>query len=83
MADHVCDPPVGSLLPGEVADSELRDDAEHWIAVYGELTRFLVEAESGVIDATLTDTLGRYRRRLDHWRRRRDELAADELGDES
>lgn len=76
--DAVC----GSLLPGEVADSDLRDDAEHWMAVYGELTRFLVEAEGGVIDPSLAEKLRRYQRRLDHWRRRRDELAVDEPGEQ-
>lgn len=58
-----------ALLPGEVRESELPDDAEHWAAVYEELTRFLLESD---LDAHMVE---RYRLRLDYWRRRRDELA--------
>jgi hypothetical protein len=54
------------LLPGEQPDSGLRDDAEHWIAVYEELTNFLLDALPDVPDA-----LERYRGRLEYWRRRR------------
>jgi hypothetical protein len=56
------------LLPGEMADSDLADDAEHWAAVYEELTGFLVQ-----LDPT-DDAVERYRRRLEYWRCRRDEL---------
>jgi hypothetical protein len=58
-----------ALLPGELADSDMAEDAEHWAAVYEELTGFLLEV--GPPD----ETLERYRRRLAHWRCRRSELA--------
>jgi hypothetical protein len=57
-----------SLLPGEVADSNDPEDVEHWVAVYRELTAFLVDSD------TDDGTRLRFRVRLDHWRRRLDEL---------
>lgn len=56
------------LLPGEMADSRLRDDAEHWIAVYEELIGFLRGSEAA------DGQLARYHRRLTFWRHRRDQL---------
>jgi hypothetical protein len=57
------------LLPGELADTDVAEDAAHWAAVYEELTDFLRELDPP------SDTLERYRRRLAHWRCRRDHLA--------
>jgi hypothetical protein len=34
------DAELDSLLPGESRTSLLPEDAQHWIAVYGEFTRF-------------------------------------------
>jgi hypothetical protein len=34
------DAELDSLLPGESRTSLLAEDAQHWIAVYGEFTRF-------------------------------------------
>jgi hypothetical protein len=59
------------LLPGEVADTDDPEDAEHWTSVYQELMAFLVDSD------TAEDTLGRFRSRFDHWRRRLDELGGD------
>jgi hypothetical protein len=56
------------LLPGELSDSEHRDDAEHWVAVYQELIGFLVGYE------TPTSTVERFRWRLTFWRRRSEQL---------
>jgi hypothetical protein len=67
-AVHLARVAGGPLLPGEAADSELPDDAEHWAAVYEELTGFLVQVDPPA------DAVERYRRRLEHWRCRRDEL---------
>lgn len=57
-----------ALLPGETADSDVADDAEHWIAVYEELTGFLSEIDPP------EEAIEHYRRRLEHWRCRRDQL---------
>jgi hypothetical protein len=57
------------LLAGEVEDTDSLQDAEHWAAVYEELTGFLLEVEIDV-----SDTLARFQARLEHWRRRREEL---------
>ena len=62
------------LLPGEVATSQMSEDAELWVTVYSELLDFLgghPEAE------TFWRTIERYQRRLFFWRRRLDELWAD------
>lgn len=56
------------LVPGEVADSNSRDDAEHWTNVYQELIGFLAGVDAG------SAALERYRRRLAFWRRRRQQL---------
>ena len=58
----------GPLLPGEMFDSDLADDAEHWAMVYEELTRFLVQIEQS------DEAVERFRRRLEYWRCRRDQL---------
>lgn len=58
------------LLPGEPADSSYPDDVQHWVAVYEELTGFVRQAE-----LDLSRRLDSYLRRLEHWRRRHDELA--------
>jgi hypothetical protein len=57
------------LLSGETADSNDRDDAEHWVVVYEELTALLSASDppDGMLE--------RYRQRLQFWRCRRDELA--------
>jgi hypothetical protein len=52
------------LLPGENRRGVTLDDAEHWIAVYEELTGFLTAINGGAH----VGALGRYRRRLDYWR---------------
>jgi hypothetical protein len=57
------------LLAGEVEDTKSLQDAEHWLAVYEELTGFLLQVELDV-----SETLARFRVRLEHWRRRREEL---------
>jgi len=62
--------PEAPLLPGETARSDLRDDAEHWTAVYEELVGILRTA------VPPEGMLQRYELRLDYWRRRRDELSA-------
>jgi hypothetical protein len=59
------------LLAGEMLRSDSLQDAEHWAAVYEELTGFLLQ-----VDLDVTETLRRFRCRLEYWRRRRDELAA-------
>jgi hypothetical protein len=69
--------PVGRepLLPGEEADSEYRDDAEHWIRVYEELLASAGELAANANGArgALEAAQGRYRRRLAFWRRRAQE----------
>jgi hypothetical protein len=57
------------LLAGEVEDTDSLQDAEHWAAVYEELTGFLLQVEIDV-----SETLARFQVRLDHWHRRREEL---------
>jgi hypothetical protein len=57
------------LLPGETADSQDRDDVEHWVAVYEQLTCFLTNFNAP--DAMLQ----RYRQRLQFWGARRAALA--------
>lgn len=57
------------LLPGEARRSDLLEDAEHWAAVYEELTGFLLT------HGGRRDTTGRFCSRLEYWRHRRDELA--------
>ena len=56
------------LLSGEMADSSDRDDAEHWVVVYEELTALLRASDppDGMLE--------RYRRRLQFWQCRRDQL---------
>lgn len=56
------------LLPGEVADSDIRDDAEHWSTVYEEMIGFLVTLDSQ------DPWLERCRQRLTFWHRRRKQL---------
>lgn len=63
------------LLPGEIPRSDLRDDAEHWTAVYEELVGILRAS------APPEGMLERYQLRLDYWRRRREELTAPPLPD--
>ena len=58
-----------AVLPGEMPDSDVRDDAEHWVAVYEELIGFLVGSQAA------DGALPRYRHRLSFWRSRRDQLA--------
>lgn len=58
------------LLPGESRRSDRLDDAEHWTAVYEELTCFLQGR-----DTTDAAALRRFRSRLEYWSQRRDELA--------
>jgi hypothetical protein len=57
------------LLSGEMADSSDCDDADHWVAVYEELTALLSASDppDGMLE--------RYRRRLRFWHRRREQLA--------
>lgn len=62
-------PPEESLLPGEAQWSELLEDAEHWTAVYEELTRFLLDTHPAN-----SSMMGSFRLRLAYWRHRRDEL---------
>lgn len=62
-------PAVTPLLPGESRQSDLLEDAEHWAAVYEELTHFLDRLR--VRDP---QTMGRLCTRLEYWRHRRDEL---------
>ena len=57
---------VAPLLPGEVTDSHHRDEVEHWVAVYEELTRFLYQSSAP------DHLLERYLRRLRFWRGRLD-----------
>lgn len=54
------------LLPGEQAQPELADDADHWCAVYEELTSFIRQAASC---QPARETLRRYQLRLNYWRR--------------
>jgi hypothetical protein len=61
--------PAPPLLPGETAQSDVLEDAEHWAAVYQELAAFLDGSALGRPEAT-----ERFRRRLDYWRHRQDEL---------
>lgn len=61
---------AGHLLPGEPADSGYPDDVQHWVAVYEELTGFVLQAE-----LDLPQRLERCRTRLEHWRRRHEELS--------
>ena len=61
---------VDPLLPGEDRQSDMLDDADHWVAVYEELLSFLVDVRE--CDC---DKIGTFRSRLDYWRQRRDELA--------
>lgn len=60
------------LLPGEEADSEYRDDAEHWIRVYDELLTSAGELarDANGARAALEAAQERYRRRLAFWRQR-------------
>lgn len=62
-------PLLRPLLPGEASQSDLLDDAQHWAAVYQELTEFLDRVRLG-----RPETAARYRRRLDYWRHRQAEL---------
>jgi hypothetical protein len=57
------------LLPGELLLTNLGEDAEHWVAVYGALTAFLAENQPD-----LPHVLQRYQRRLRYWVDRRDEM---------
>jgi hypothetical protein len=57
------------VLPGELPDSDVREDAEHWAAVYEELIGFLLGSHARA------GTLARYHRRLTFWRQRLDQLA--------
>lgn len=61
------------LLAGEAQDTESLQDAEHWLAVYEELTAFLLQVELDV-----SETLARFHVRREHWRRRRQELGGQE-----
>lgn len=67
------------LLPGEMADSQDRDDVEHWVAVYEQLAGFLRESDAP------DEMQERYRHRLRFWRVRRAGLAepAAEMGQQS
>lgn len=58
------------LLPGEAMRSDVLEDAEHWAAVYEELTAFLRSTR-----CRMPETMGRFQSRLEYWRHRRDELA--------
>lgn len=57
------------LLPGEARWSDMLEDAEHWVAVYEELTRFLLTTRFSD-----SDTVDRFRTRLEYWRHRSREL---------
>jgi hypothetical protein len=57
------------LLPGETAQSDVLEDADHWAAVYQELTVFLDRTHLGRRRTTES-----FHRRLDYWRLRQDEL---------
>lgn len=61
----------GPLLPGEAGQSDLPEDAQHWVTVYEELAGSLL-----TIEGTDPDQVGRLVSRLQYWRRRRDELAS-------
>lgn len=61
--------PGDGLLPGEIPDTGYPEDAEHWLAVYSELLRFATEIK-------LTPYVDLYRRRLEFWRARREELGS-------
>lgn len=65
----VASSPAQSLLPGEAQGTDLLEDAEHWAAVYEELTHFLLS-----IRAAEPDRIGHFCARLEYWRHRRDEL---------
>lgn len=58
------------LQPGEADQSDRLEDAEHWLAVYEELIRFLMDVKE-----VSADKVASFRARLDYWRHRRDELA--------
>lgn len=60
---------AGRLLPGELPLSEVLEDAEHWVAVYEELTGFLLTTDHAGADA-----IAHFRSRLEYWLRRKDEL---------
>jgi hypothetical protein len=60
---------AAALLPGETAQSDVLEDAEHWAAVYQELAAFLDRMHLG-----RRQTTERFHRRLDYWRLRQDEL---------
>lgn len=65
-----------ALLPGECDDTNFRDDAQHWVTVYEEMVshaRDLVSAGDG-LESALTESLARYRQRLEFWQRRLREL---------
>jgi len=70
LDDHAADRNSAGvpLLPGEKADSHDHDDADHWVAVYEELTAFLHASSAP------RSMLDRYSGRLGFWRGRRDEL---------
>jgi hypothetical protein len=57
------------LLSGETADSNDREDAEHWLAVYEELTALLRASDppDGMLE--------RYRLRQRFWHHRREQLS--------
>lgn len=57
------------LLPGELADSHDRDEIEHWVVVYEQVTGFLDEFDAPA------EMQERYRQRLRFWRGRYAELA--------
>jgi hypothetical protein len=72
MYDHLSARPLGlapALLPGEMADSQDRDDVEHWVAVYEQLIGFLSEFDAP------DEMQDRYRQRLRFWRGRGARLA--------
>ena len=73
-------PPPGTeesaLLPGESDDTSFRDDAQHWVSVYEAMVshaRDLASAGDG-LESALTESLTRYRQRLEFWQQRLREL---------
>ena len=65
-----------ALLPGECDDTNFRDDAQHWVSVYEAMVshaRDLASAGDG-LESALTESLARYRQRLEFWQQRLREL---------
>ncbi|MBO0686150.1 MAG: hypothetical protein J2P45_23625 [Candidatus Dormibacteraeota bacterium] len=67
----------GDLLPGERPDTCYLDDAEHWAAVYTELTELFLGHPGWESSRQMLD---RYERRLAFWRSRLEELSAQPVG---